>query len=101
MIKRDLQEKIIKGLDNFRVILISGPRQSGKTTLAKDIARIKKMDYITFDDPQILQFAQTDPANFLLHYAKNPIVIDEIQFVPELIPYLKIRSLKFLLASSL
>lgn len=89
MFHRDLQNKITKALNNFRIVLISGPRQSGKTVLAKKIAEQKSMDYITFDDPQILEFAKKDPNAFINHYARNSIVIDEIQLVPELIPILK------------
>ncbi len=69
--------------------MLNGPRQSGKTTLVKHLATKLKMDYITLDDPDKCTLAKTDPKNFLTFYAKRKLVIDEIQFAPELIPYLK------------
>ncbi len=89
MIQRDMKDRLITALKNFRIVTISGPRQSGKTTLTRDIAKELNMDYLTFDDSQILEFAQQSPKEFLDFYTKKPIVIDEIQFAPQLIPYLK------------
>lgn len=91
MIKRKMTKKLLKALNNFRIVMLNGPRQSGKTTLVKQIADDKQMSYITLDEPDMLEFAQSDPENFLNYYAKEPLVIDEIQFAPELIAYLKIR----------
>ncbi len=86
-----MTKKLLKALNNFRIVMLNGPRQSGKTTLVKQIADDKQMSYITLDEPDMLEFAQSDPENFLNYYAKEPLVIDEIQFAPELIAYLKIR----------
>ncbi len=69
--------------------MLNGPRQSGKTTLVKSLADDLEMHYITLDEPDKLTMAQNDPFNFLAFYAKKPLVIDEIQFAPQLIPYLK------------
>ena len=71
--------------------MLNGARQSGKTTLVKDIAKEFGMDYITLDDPPKLNLAQIDPKNFQEFYAKKALVIDEIQLAPQLIPYLKTR----------
>jgi predicted AAA+ superfamily ATPase len=71
--------------------MLNGARQSGKTTLVRDVAKELGMDYITLDDPQKLQLAQIDPKNFLEFYAKKALVIDEIQLAPQLISYLKTR----------
>jgi predicted AAA+ superfamily ATPase len=84
-----MQDRLILALENFRIVTITGPRQSGKTTLTKQIANDLDMRYVTFDDTQVLELAKQSPKDFLDFYAKEPLVIDEIQFVPELIPYLK------------
>lgn len=88
MVERKIKSSIIRGLENSRIILINGPRQCGKTTLVKQIAGEMGMQYITLDDPRKLDLAKNDPENFISHY-KYPLVIDEIQYAPELIPYLK------------
>ena len=90
MIQRKIRKKLILALKNFKIITLNGARQSGKTTLVRDIAKEHNMDYITLDDPQKLNLAQIDPKNFLEFYAKKALVIDEIQLAPQLIPYLKI-----------
>jgi len=86
-----MRKKLILALKSFRIVMLNGARQSGKTTLVKDIAKEFGMDYITLDDPQKLNLAQIDPKNFLEFYAKKALVIDEIQLAPQLIPYLKTR----------
>ncbi len=89
MIKRKIEEKLKSALKNFRIVMLNGPRQSGKTTLVKLLSKELGMDYITLDDPDKLNFAKTDPKNFLAFYAKEKLVIDEVQFAPELISYIK------------
>jgi predicted AAA+ superfamily ATPase len=89
MINRNLTTKIIKALNNFRIVSINGSRQSGKTTVFKFIADRNSMNYITFDDQQKLHLALEDPKNFIKYYAKKPIVIDEVQLVPQIIPEIK------------
>ena len=89
MIKRKIEKKLETALQNFRIIMLNGARQSGKTTLVKLLAQEQNMDYVTLDDPDKLNLAKIDPKNFLAFYAKGKLVIDEIQFAPELIPYIK------------
>jgi len=89
MIQRKMRDKLTIALDNFRIVMLNGPRQSGKTTLVKKLALEQQMNYITLDDPDKLEMAQNDPLNFLVFYAQKPLVIDEVQFAPQLIPYLK------------
>lgn len=67
----------------MRVVVISGPRQSGKSTLALHIAD-SSWDYLTLDDRYNLDMARSDPAG-LLSRTKKPVIIDEIQRVPELL----------------
>ena len=89
MIQRKIRKKLILALQNFKIVILNGARQSGKTTLVRDIAKEYNMEYITLDDPQKLNLAQIDPKNFLEFYAQKALVIDEIQLAPQLIPYLK------------
>ena len=63
MIERKLEQTILKMLENFRVVAINGPRQSGKTTLQKLIAKNKNLSYYTFDDIDIYNTANNDPKN--------------------------------------
>ena len=91
MIKRRLEPIILEMLDNFRVVAINGPRQSGKTTLAKLIAKNKNITYYTFDDDDIYNTAKLDPNGFISYIAKGNVVIDEVQMVPELISSMKMQ----------
>ena len=91
MIKRKLEPIIVEMLDNFRIVAINGPRQSGKTTLAKLIAKNKNIVYYTFDDEDIYNTAKLDPNGFISYISKDNVVIDEIQMIPELIPSIKMQ----------
>ncbi len=91
MITRNMIKKLSNALTKFRIIMLNGPRQSGKTTVVKTMAKQLDMQYITLDEPTALSLATDDPAGFLDFYAQNPLVIDEIQFAPELIAYIKIK----------
>ncbi len=71
----------------FPVILVTGPRQVGKTTLLRQLAD-KKRRYVTLDDPAVRALAQADPALFLERY-EPPVLIDEIQYAPQLLPLIK------------
>lgn len=86
-IKRTLENKILDYSNQFKVIVLTGQRQIGKTTLLKNIAD-KDRKYVTLDDPEILLLAKTDPKLFFERY-KPPVLIDEIQYAPELFPYIK------------
>jgi hypothetical protein len=70
-----------------RVVLIAGPRQAGKTTLAQEIAREEELAFFTLDNPTALEAAQSDPVGFLRGIDRA--VIDEIQRAPELLLALK------------
>lgn len=91
MINRKLEPIIIEMLDNFRIIAINGPRQSGKTTLAKLIAKNKNIIYYTFDNKDIYNTAKLDPNGFISYISKDNVVIDEVQMIPELISSIKIQ----------
>lgn len=89
-IKRELTNIVKKALDAFPAVLVTGPRQSGKTTfLQKEFAG--QYGYVSFDDPLQRQFAVQDANGFLDQFSGRPLILDEVQYVPELFSYLKIR----------
>ncbi|MCH9740688.1 MAG: AAA family ATPase, partial [Epsilonproteobacteria bacterium] len=89
-IKRNITPMVYELLADFRIITISGPRQSGKTTLSKEVAKELGMDYYTLDNEATRLTAENNPIPFIEQLSKNSSVIDEIQMVPELISALKI-----------
>ena len=86
MIYRDATNTILRLLKGFPVVTITGPRQSGKTTLAKNIFAGKQ--YVTLEDPDTRLRATSDPRSFL-RTISDGAVIDEIQRCPELLSYLQ------------
>ena len=74
----------------FPAVLVTGPRQSGKTTFLRHEGP-PDCPYVTFDDPLSRSFARDDPNGLLDSLGEGPAVLDEIQYVPDLLPYLKIR----------
>lgn len=89
--KRDSKDRIIELLHDFRIVYLTGPRQAGKSTLAREIAGELGMDYCTFDDAALLASAQSDPQG-LLASLRRPLVLDEFQMAPNLIGAIKMIS---------
>ena len=88
-IKRDIEEKIIALSKEYACVLITGPRQVGKTTVLRQLMT-EDREYVTLDDMEERSLAKRDPAMFLqMHSA--PIMIDEVQYAPELFSYIKIE----------
>jgi len=87
---RQLTPALHRALAGFPAVLVTGPRQSGKTTFLRHEA-IRDAHYISFDDPLERDFANTDPAGFLARFGDRPAILDEIQYVPSLFPHLKMR----------
>lgn len=87
MLKREAIEKILRINSTFRVLLVSGPRQVGKTTLLKEYLP-EGMNYVSLDDLTFRQQAQSNPKLFLEEHSW-PLLIDEVQYAPELFPYIK------------
>ena len=84
-------EKTIERLSSsFPAVLITGARQTGKTTLLKKSTDSKNIQYLTFDDPLEEESARNDPQTFL-EFHPFPFIFDEIQYIPDLFRYLKIQ----------
>ncbi len=85
-IPRHVERKIATALQDTRVVLLVGPRQAGKTTLARRYARAER-PYITLDDPATLAAARADPSGFVR--GLKQAVIDEVQRAPDLLLAIK------------
>lgn len=91
-IPRLLQTTLNSAINSFPAVLVTGPRQSGKTTLLQHALAAQQFAYVSFDDPLERDFARQDPQGFLNRFGdKQPVILDEIQYLPELLPYLKMR----------
>ena len=80
--ERTINNAIINASNTFPVILVTGPRQVGKTTVLEMCAE-EDRNYISLDDFEQRSLAQNDPALFL-QFHKTPLIIDEIQYAPQL-----------------
>lgn len=87
-INRQIAPIIQSQLKKFPVIALTGPRQSGKTTLLKSL--FKEYTYISLESPNIRSFAMEDPIGFLNQYGRN-VIFDEVQRAPELFSYIQTR----------
>jgi predicted AAA+ superfamily ATPase len=88
-ITRTLEGYFSKAASQFPVMLVTGARQVGKTTLLQHLCN-KKRTYVTLDDPLVLSLAIEDPALFMQRFPP-PVLIDEIQYAPQLLPYIKME----------
>jgi predicted AAA+ superfamily ATPase len=86
MIKRNISDHLLNLSEKYPVITITGPRQSGKTTLARAVFNQK--EYLNLEMPDVREFARSDPRGFLNRIPEGAI-IDEIQRVPELSSYIQ------------
>lgn len=86
MIERILKNKLLEMASKYPVITLTGPRQSGKSTLLKSL--FPDYQYVSLEDPDMRLFAQNDPRGFLTTYPDR-IIIDEAQRTPELFSYLQ------------
>lgn len=88
-IPRTLERKFIRMSDFFKAVLVTGARQVGKTTMLKHLAEGQNRTYVTLDNLMARNLAKTDPALFFQTY-KPPVIIDEVQYAPELFGQIKI-----------
>lgn len=89
MLKREIVDKFRDLSKTRKVILVTGARQVGKSTLMLNLKE-KDREYITLDDMTLRSLAKNDPKLFLINHP-GKIIIDEVQYAPELFPYIKIE----------
>ena len=93
-IARNLEKVVLEVTKEYPVVLVTGPRQVGKTTMLQKLMEGTDRNYVSLDDLNERNLAKTDPEMFLqLH--KPPILIDEVQYAPELFVYIKIHVDKY------
>lgn len=88
-IKRSLETVLKKAVSEFPAVVLTGPRQSGKTTLLKVLFG-EKYGYVSLEPPDVRAAAMEDPRSFLEMYTP-PVIFDEVQYAPDLLPYVKER----------
>jgi predicted AAA+ superfamily ATPase len=88
-IKRSLETVLKKAVSEFPAVVLTGPRQSGKTTLLKVLFG-EKYGYVSLEPPDVRTAAMEDPRSFLEMYTP-PVIFDEVQYAPDLLPYVKER----------
>ena len=90
-IHRIMESKLRYLAEHFPIVMVCGARQVGKTTLLNRIKeKNEQIQYVTLDYPRLRSLARENPELFLQQY-RTPLIIDEIQYAPELLPYIKIR----------
>ena len=87
MIRRDITPHLISLFDKYPFVTVTGPRQSGKTTLCR--TAFPNLEYVNMEAPDVREFAESDPRAFLGQF-NDGAIIDEIQRVPDLLSYLQV-----------
>jgi len=86
-IRRSLEPVLKKAVSEFPAVVLTGPRQSGKTTLLQHLFA-KSCRYVSLEPPDVRASAIEDPRSFLDLYPP-PVIFDEVQYAPDLLPYIK------------
>ena len=89
--KRSLEKVIMEACHEYQAIIVTGPRQVGKTTMLQKLMEGTNRTYVTLDDLNERALAQSDPEMFFQMH-KPPILIDEVQYAPQPFPYIKIHA---------
>ena len=95
-IKRSMEDIFLRLNEEYPAVLLTGPRQVGKTTMLQNLIAVeaRNRNYVSLDDLNERTLAKSDPAMFFqLH--QPPVLIDEIQYAPELFTYIKIHVDKY------
>lgn len=87
MLPRAISSSLKRAIKTFPALILTGPRQSGKTTLLRSLFG-STHSYVSLEDPDQQEFAKADPRGFL-NRLKLPVILDEIQYVPELLSFIK------------
>lgn len=87
-LNRLIEKTIRRAATTFPAIVITGPRQSGKSTLLRNFLRRKKATFLSLEDPNLRALIMEDPLSYLERQAK-PVILDEIQYLPEILHYVK------------
>lgn len=85
--KRLIEQLVTRSSKTFPVVMLTGSRQSGKTTVLKKLEPMR--EFVTLDDIEIRKLARDDPKGFINRFSP-PVFIDEFQYAPDLLPYIKI-----------
>ena len=89
MLERTITSTMTRAMRTFPALVLTGPRQSGKTTLLrKEYGRTHQ--FVSLEDPNVREQARSDPVGFLRQH-NAPVILDEIQYAPELFSYIKTR----------
>ena len=86
-IKRHIEDTIKRVSEMYPAVIVTGPRQVGKTTVLKKL--YANLKYVTLDNPETLEYAKKEGGLFFRTFTP-PVVLDEVQYAPELFPYIKI-----------
>ena len=89
MIQRNISSSILKAFKQYPIVSITGPRQSGKTTLVRSLFTDKP--YVNLENPDIRAYANEDPRGFLSEYPDS-VILDEVQRTPHLFSYIQTLS---------
>ncbi len=89
MIEREIAPCLVTLFEQYPFVTVTGPRQSGKTTLCR--AAFPHLDYVNLEAPDQREFAESDPRGFLARFREGAI-LDEIQRVPDLLSYLQVQA---------